>query len=351
MRRSQGTLPGLRDKLPWPKGRPFRILSIDGGGICGILPAAILAEAEGRLCGEACAGDYFDLIAGTSTGGIIALGLSVGLPARRILDLYLAHGAEIFPRPSWDVLRIRRGLRFLRALGHHSYDPKPLKRELEATFGDHKLGSARRRLCVPSFDGFTEVHIFKTPHHKDFKQDWRDTLVTAGMATSAAPTFFPVYRDRGRVFADGGTWAANPTMVGLVDALTCHDLDRRDVHILSLGTGDSDQRITRQQILKGGVWHWRKIIRAAMHLQSQNAIGQAGLLVGRDHLVRLNAPPMPENPIEMDDYARASTELPPIARALFDEHETVLRERFFRDEAEPYRAFHGPRQAEAAATD
>lgn len=343
MRRSDGTLPGPREKLPWPDNRPFRILSIDGGGICGILPAALLAEVEARLCDGRCAGDYFDLIAGTSTGGIIAPGLATGIPAKRILELYLAHGAEIFPAPSWDLLHIRRGLRWLRSIGQYAYDAKPLKRELQAVFGDRLIGSAARRLCVPSFDGFTEVHIFKTPHHKDFKLDWRDTLVTAAMATSAAPTFFPVYLDKGRVFADGGAWAASPVMVGLVDALSCHELDRRNVHILSLGTGNGDMRITRKQVLRGGIWHWRKIILSAMHLQTQNALGQAGLLIGRDHLVRLNAPPMPAGPIEMDDYSRAADELPPIALGLVKMNLAILKERFFCEPALPYKAFHGPR--------
>jgi hypothetical protein len=105
---------------------------------------------------------------------------------------------------------------------HYAYDPKPLQKHLYAVFEDRIIGSATRRLCIPSFDGFTEVHIFKTPHHKDYKKDWRDTLVTAAMATAAAPTFFPVYKDRGRFFADGGVWANNPVMIGLVDALACH---------------------------------------------------------------------------------------------------------------------------------
>src|SRR5882757_5737701 len=101
-RRSSGTLQGLREPLPWPEGRPFRILSIDGGGIRGILPASILTKLEERYLPGKSAGDYFDLITGTSTGGIIALALSIGLPARTILDIYLQQGAEIFPTLDFD---------------------------------------------------------------------------------------------------------------------------------------------------------------------------------------------------------------------------------------------------------
>ncbi len=163
------------------------------------------------------------------------------------------------------------------------------------------------------------------------------------MATAAAPTFFPVYKDRGHFFADGGVWANNPVMIGLVDALACYQLERRQVQILSLGSGDTEIRINKNQIVKGGLWQWREIISSAMHLQSQNATGQAGLLIGRDHLLRLNAPPMPENPIELDDYHRARDELPPIAPRLADEFGEEVRARFFQEPADEFLAHHGPR--------
>lgn len=343
MRRSDGTLHALREALPWPEGKPFRILSIDGGGIRGILPASILTKLEERYLAGKSAGDYFDLITGTSTGGIIALGLSIGLPARTICDIYMQHGAEVFPAPGFDILKVRSGLRFIRGLRHYTYDPDNLLRHLEKAFGQTLLGNAKRRLCIPTFDGFTEVNVFKTPHHRDYQRDWREEMVTAAMATAAAPIYFPVYKDRGRFFADGGVWANNPAMIGLVDALACNQLERRQVHVLSLGSGDTEIRITEKQIRLGGLWHWREVMSSAMHLQSQNAIGQAGLLIGRDQLIRLNAPPMPESPIALDDYARASNELPAIATRLVDEQGDTIRERFLLEPAEPYRAFHGPR--------
>lgn len=342
-RRSDGTLQKLREQMPWPEGKPFRILSIDGGGIRGILPASVLAELEQRFLKGDSIGNYFDMIAGTSTGGILALGLSMGLPAQAVLALYVEHGAEVFPAPKWDLLNLRSGWRFVRGLGHHTFSPAPLKKHLENIFEKRILGEAVRRLCIPSFDGFTEVNVFKTPHHRDYKRDWREEFVTIAMATAAAPTFFPVYKDRGRFFADGGVWANNPVMIALVDALVCYQLQRRQIHILSLGSGDSEIRITKNQILKGGLWHWRDVILSALHLQSQNANGQAGLLIGRDQLIRLNAPAMPENPIGMDDYARSRNDLPPIAARLVDEHGYTIRDRFLRQTADDYPAFYGPR--------
>ena len=99
--RSAGSIPGRRVAQDWPRDRDFRILSIDGGGIRGIFPAAVLAEFEASLgLGELIA-DHFDLAAGTSTGGIIALGLGADKTAAEIRDLYLHRGPQIFP-PVWD---------------------------------------------------------------------------------------------------------------------------------------------------------------------------------------------------------------------------------------------------------
>ena len=340
-RRSEGTLHRRRDRLPWPTDRRFRILAIDGGGIRGILPASVLAEWELRHCADRSIGRYFDMIVGTSTGGIIALALAYGLTAARVLEMYLNHGAEIFPAPR-RPRRIRAMMRFLKSLRRYQYDREPLERQLRAVFGEATLGETSRRVCIPSFDGFTEVNVFKTPHHPDFRLDWREELVTIASATSAAPTFFSVYANGDRRFADGGVWANNPVMIGLVDALTCYDLDRDQIDILSLGCGESEMLVTDRQVAAGGLWHWRNIVASAMHLASQNALGQAGLLIGRDRLIRIDAPPSADA-IALDDAARAIAELPAIALGLAEVHGEIIARVFLSTDAEPYRAFHGPR--------
>ncbi|MEQ1597576.1 MAG: CBASS cGAMP-activated phospholipase [Casimicrobium sp.] len=340
LRRSDGTLGERRRQLPWPDGKRFRILSIDGGGIRGILPASILAEFEREYLGGNSAGDYFDLIAGTSTGGIIALGLSIGLSASDILQVYSDHGEEIFPSPKPPLDGLKRLWAKARSLAYYQYDREPLERELRRIFGARAFGDAQRRLCIPSFDGFTEVNIFKTPHHPDFKLDWREEMVTVALATSAAPTYFSIYRDGQRRFADGGVWANNPVMVALVDALSCNELDRDQIDILSLGCGDAELTISDAQVLRGGLWHWRDIVSSAMHLSSQNALGQAGLLIGRDRLIRLNAPLLPGGPIGLDDVKRAKAELPNVAKELAITNGPSVASRFFTVKAEPYVPFH-----------
>lgn len=347
-RRSQHILQGRRIPLPWPKDKPFRILAIDGGGIRGILPACILSELESRYVEGKSIGRHFDMIAGTSTGGIIALALGLGIPARRVLDIYMENGARIFPREDFGGIPFIGGLsqlwRTYSDMKRYRYERAPLAKALSAEFGERVLGEALCRLAVPSFDGYGEVTVFKTPHHPDYKMDWKEQVVDVALSTAAAPTFFSTYRKGNRQFADGGIWANNPIMIALVDVLACYDLDRGNIRILSLGCADGEYKITVDQEVKGGIWHWREIFSAASHLQGQNAWGQAGLLIGRNNITRLDHTPN-LSPIPIDDFVRASMELPTVASQIVDESGDDVRKQFLTDVAEPFAAFHGPRGA------
>lgn len=117
----------------------FRILSIDGGGIKGVFPAAFLAELERSTSTPI--HRYFDLIAGTSTGGIIALALGLGLPAADIVRFYKEQGPAIFSRPRRPWTRIFRP----------KYASSTLRCSLASVFGDATLGDSKVRLIVPSF--------------------------------------------------------------------------------------------------------------------------------------------------------------------------------------------------------
>ena len=94
-----------------------------------------------------------------------------------------------------------------------------------------------------------------TSHHPDFRLDWQEEIVSVALATSAAPTFFSTYRNGTRHFADGGVWANNPIMAALVDALSCFEVDRHKIDILSLGCGDHDMKMTDGQVKRGGLFH------------------------------------------------------------------------------------------------
>lgn len=341
-KRSAGTLFRPREQLPWSADEPFRILSIDGGGIKGILPAALLARIEEEITGGLPAGRYFDMIAGTSTGGIIALALGIGLPASTVHKIYVDQGAEIFPRKtarSPILRRLQLAWRALNDLHRYRHDADALERALSGAFGAAMLGQCERRLVVPAFDWNTEVFLFKTPHHPDYKLDWPNPLVTVARATSAAPTYFRAFKGADRRFLDGGVWANNPIMCALVDALACYDVERRAIEILSIGCAD-DEYVMSSAHETGGLWAWRKIFSAAAQLQSQNAIGQARLLIGGDRVHRLDG--RAPRPIEMDDYESAAELLPALAQTLFDDNRAMLQ-RFFGSERPAFQAWHGPR--------
>jgi patatin-like phospholipase/acyl hydrolase len=244
-RRSDGTIQHLRLKQPWPQGRPFRILSIDGGGIRGVFPAAVLAELETRFLGGASITNHFDMIAGTSTGGIIALALAHGMTARQALNIYLERGERIFPATTG----LRKMSRVLRWVFKPKHDQAALKEELLRIFGDKVLDDAVIRLVIPSFEGrHGEPFLNKTPHHPDYQKDRHKKFAHVALHTTAAPSYYPGVEDDGYVMIDGGIWANNPVMNALVDALACFDIAREDVRILSLGTGEStftvDERAT-----------------------------------------------------------------------------------------------------------
>ena len=330
-RRSDGTIQTRRKPLPWPKDKPFRILAIDGGGICGILPAAVLAELERRYLGGGSIVAHFDMVAGTSTGGIIALGLGHGKTAAEVLEVYTERGGNIFPPTNafgrWYRL-IRQGRRYV-------YERKPLEVELLRIFGQSTFGESKTRLVIPTFEGrHGEPWIYKTPHHPDYKRDRHERMVNIGLSTSAAPTYFEALSNGGYVMVDGGLWANNPVMNAVVDALACYEIDRRQIQVLSLGCGETSFKVD-DKLAKGGLIRWRKVIKAAMRAQLLNALGQTFLLVGKDQVMRLDAPERP-TAIGLDDYRRAREELPAMARSLVEGSGREIERVFLGDAAQRY---------------
>ncbi len=330
LRRAVGVLPPRRKPVPWMNEVPFRVLSLDGGGIKGIFPAAVLAHLEKRYLEGRSAGEYFDLIAGTSTGGIIALGLGAGLTADEMLRLYLEKGHRVFPSKERGLLgRARR-------LVSAQYDRGPLDELLNQRLGEKTLRESRRRLLIPSTEGRKgEVWVFKTPHHPDYRLDGDQRMASVAAATSAAPTYFTPFERGGYTYLDGGIWANNPTMAALTEALSCFSIRREDIRILSIGCGENPFRITEGQATKSGMVHWRSIIEVAMHLQSVTSVNQAGLLIGRDRVTRLDRPDGCE-PIGLDDWKKAKDLLPTEAVEVAEQNAQQLLETFLTLPAPPF---------------
>jgi patatin-like phospholipase/acyl hydrolase len=198
----------------------YKILSIDGGGIRGVFPAAFLAKLEDHL--DAPLASYFDLIAGTSTGGIIAIALGLGLTAKEILKLYEEQGPTIFDQQHGAVanflLQRWRGARHLFA---SKYSSKPLHDALVGVLGDRRLGESRTRLVLPAWHPMLErVYIYKTAHHPRLETDYKVSAVDAAMATAAAPTFLDPHTTEDAIeLVDGGVWANNPIGVASIEAI------------------------------------------------------------------------------------------------------------------------------------
>lgn len=236
----------------------FSVLALHGGGIRGAATAAYLADLEERINGRI--RDYFDLITGTSTGGLIALGLSRDISAERVLALYKEEGEELFVRRRPPILP--EGLadwilpNWLTRLFVPVYRGGPLKDKLQEVFKTGTLlGEAECSLCIPTVNLETgETVVLKTDHHKDFERDHQLPMWRVAAATSAAPTYFPPAKipERGW-FVDGGLWANAPIEVGLAEGRKLgYQLD--EIEILSIGTG-------RSTFHKRGVPSWLGVFR------------------------------------------------------------------------------------------
>lgn len=262
-----------------PAGARFQILALDGGGLRGIFAAAALAQFEKDY--ETRISGHFDLVTGTSTGGLIALALAAGQSPQEILEFYLQLGPKIFPTSRHR--RLRRAFR--------PYNPDPLRRALEGIFGSITLGESPLRLAIPAFDLTSDdVYVFRTPHLPKLRRDRHERMVDVALATTAAPTYLPAHRIDGLRLVDGGVWANNPTMVGVVEALGALKRSPEEVHVLSIGT--TTPVVARSTRLdRGGVAHWaREIVDVSFRGQALSGTNHAALLLPSGHVHRLNVP-------------------------------------------------------------
>jgi patatin-like phospholipase/acyl hydrolase len=268
----------------------FQILALDGGGIKGLFSAAVLTHLEEDL--QINITDYFDLIVGTSTGGIIALGLGIGMRPHEIVSFYIKEAPEIFPR----VIRFR-----LRQLWRNKFDASSLENALKECFNDKLLGKSKKRLVIPSYNlGDDDVYLFKTAHHERLKRDYKVPMWKVALATSAAPTYFPSFRGINHIrLIDGGIWANNPTIVGIVEAVSMLGQSLDSIKVLSLGTTD-EIKIRIAKLDKGGFWQWKKAaLDVFLRAQNIGTFTQAQHLLGKDKVIRLN-PKVPDGLFAMD---------------------------------------------------
>jgi patatin-like phospholipase/acyl hydrolase len=303
------------DGRPEPREEAFRILALDGGGIRGIFTASFLATLEDLSHGRAA--DHFDLIVGTSTGGIIGLALAFGIPARRILDLYLEEGRRIFSRP-----------RRLGMLLRPKYDSAPLARALRAIFGDRIINDVLTPVCIASYELTTSYpRIWKDDHVEESLDGGETAAWRVALATSSAPIYFPgATVAPGDSHVDGGLFANNPTLVGLTEAVRYFHQPLDRIRVLSVGAGERAERIPHDRARRMGVWQWKTAMYEHMLIaQARIAHEIARRLLAPGQYQRVNVPL--KHPYPFDDYEAARTLIEPGAQAARMRY-LQIRERF-----------------------
>ncbi len=282
----------------------IRVLSIDGGGIRGIIPATVLRYIEEQTGRPIC--DHFHLIAGTSTGGILATGLSQladGKPvasAGDLLGLYVDRGGEIFSRSALKKIRSVGGLT------DEKYSARSLTRALRGVLRDRWLGDVVSDLLVTAYDiENRRPHFFKSwrargerwdSDTKDEDAGSRDfSLVDVVRSTSAAPTYFEpaLVENRTRAdeyaLVDGGVFANNPSVCALASARRIYKQDGNDIFVLSLGTGLAQEAIEYDDAKDWGLVGWaRKVIDIVFDGVSDAADYQLQQILGPQQAVRLD---------------------------------------------------------------
>jgi patatin-like phospholipase/acyl hydrolase len=283
-----------------------RVLSIDGGGLKGLFSISFLATIEKQL-GKRIV-DYFDLLVGTSTGGIIALALGVGFSAEEILDFYNREGDLIFPGG-----RFAKSMRSALSLFRPKYSALPLEDALKKYFMDLRLGDSKTRLVIPAFNPKTgDVYLYKTAHHPRFREDYKELIWKVARATAAAPTYLRSFKAGFLTdLVDGGVWANNPSMVAVTEAIGLLGREPADIALLSIGTSLTKVSIPEKTAEAGGLLSWGSAIptQLFMHLQTLIAHKQATHILERGLYVRID-PSTCDIQVPMDDLRRASVLIP-----------------------------------------
>ena len=237
---------------------PFQILSLSGGGYMGLYTASVLARIE-KQTGRSIA-DSFDLIAGTSVGGIIALGLSAGRTAGEIEQAFVDDGDKIFPTKRPPVGWLRSGLQVLAGVPWSRHDPAPLRAIIEKIVGaDAKMSDLSTPTVVTAVNLTKgKPRIFKTGHHQSYTRDWTLDVADVALATSAAPTYFPIHCIDDELYADGGMFANSPDMVALHEAEHFLRQERANIRVLSIGTTTAAFAFSASTKLRLGSWGWMR---------------------------------------------------------------------------------------------
>jgi len=258
--------------------KTFRILSIDGGGLRGIIPVLVLKELERRMGGKPIY-QMFDLIAGTSTGGLIACAMTVSADGKnpmytldQIAAIYTQRGKEIFPKKNW----LENTLNEVSSLKNPEFSVQGINKVLRDLLDHKRMMNCLCPLLVTSYDLYNNQAVFFKSRHAAINPMENAELYDVCRASSAAPTYLPAYdcfyNNKRRIFIDGGIFINNPSIAALVEASKYHsdpiynkpDIKFSDICLLSIGTGHYSANISRKKVEKWGELDWAKPITDVM---------------------------------------------------------------------------------------
>lgn len=236
----------------------FQILCLSGGGFLGLYTISILADLEKDL--DRPIATSFDLIAGTSVGGIIALALAAEHPASEIKSKFEENGTRIFsnrPAPQTDLGKCLDTVRYLFS---SKYDGEWLRKTIINVLGEDTLvGDLKHPTIIPVVNlSKGKPQIFKTDHHASFVSDHKLKAVDVAVATSAAPTFFPIAEIGDEMFADGGLYANSPDLIALHEAVHFLGISDDQIRILSIGTSTAKFSLSHSVKRNLGIFGWAR---------------------------------------------------------------------------------------------
>jgi uncharacterized protein len=281
-------------RIAMPK-KVFKILSIDGGGIRGVFAAHILHCVSDRL--KVNVHECFDMIAGTSTGSIIAAGVACNMQPEKIVAFYREYGPTIFQKKKslWP--------NFVIPALHSRYNKQPLAQLLQDEFGDTNLGEITKPLLLPATDiGLGGVHVLKSSYSPQFTRDGTVPVWKAVVASCSAPTYFDPEKVDQYLLSDGGLWANNPSLAAVIDARYRLNIDFDTIRILSLGAGTAKTAYGVSTNRKWGLlrgWKGPEFINFLMSLQAQATHNYLQLLLKKEQILRLNFET--DLPLPLDD--------------------------------------------------
>ena len=235
---------------------PFQILCLSGGGYLGLYSATIIAELEAEFGGPLAR--HFDLIAGTSIGGIIALALANEVPAESIKSCFERSGTKIFSGRAAPSGVISNLSEMGRALFSSKYADCGLRSAIQELLPPEILiGNLRHPCLVPSVNlSKGGPQVFKTDHHPDFRRDLFLKSSDVAMATSAAPTYFPVAKVGDALYADGGLFANSPDWIAIHEAEHFFGKKIDEIHVLSIGTTTAKFSFSHTSSRAMGIAQW-----------------------------------------------------------------------------------------------